>query len=165
MKNIYLINSGKPEYKSNPLDYKHEIMLSNFGLKQSRAIGYALQHKSIDLIVSSDFNVAMATAACIAHGQESSLLTSIQLRDQSQEETQSSFINRVMHYYNGILERDEANIAIVSHTNVIRAVIVNILGISQDLFNRLTIDYGSISIVVKEGDICYLKALNTKVPL
>ena len=168
MKNIYLINSGKPEFQNDSFDSINSFetnTLSNLGLEQSRALGFALREKELDLIVTSDFNDALATAACIAVGQSANLIAAVSLRDQSVHEPSSVFFKRVVSYYKTLLQSNEKNIALVSHTGVIRAIITNILGISEDYCNRLSIDYGSVSVIIKEGEICYLKSLNTKIPL
>ncbi|HOM01768.1 MAG TPA: histidine phosphatase family protein [Acetivibrio sp.] len=69
--------------------------------------------------------------------------------------------DRAMKFVNEIIEKHNGNnILIVSHGGVIKLVILGMLGISLEAYNKFFIANASLSIVVVEKERTYLRTLN-----
>jgi len=64
------------------------------------------------------------------------------------------FVNEIIEKHNG------NNILIVSHGGVIKLIILGMLGIGLEAYNKFFIANASLSIVVIESDRAFLRTLN-----
>ncbi len=72
-------------------------------------------------------------------------------------EVQSRMVSKIM----SLQEKHQGqNVAIFSHNDSIKSVLAFFLGVSLDMFLRIRIDTGSISIIVVSPDCAFVKGIN-----
>ncbi|GAE89041.1 histidine phosphatase family protein [Acetivibrio straminisolvens] len=66
-----------------------------------------------------------------------------------------------MKFVNEIIEKHSGNnILVVSHGGVIKLIILGVLGIGLEAYNKFFIANASLSIIVIDNDRTYLRTLN-----
>lgn len=69
--------------------------------------------------------------------------------------------NRAIKFVNEIIEKHNGeNILIVSHGGVLKLIILGVLGISLEAYNKFFIGNASLSIVVVDNERTYIRTLN-----
>ncbi len=82
MVEILLIRHGETAWNAEKRMQGHlDIGLNAAGLRQAAALGHALRHEQLDVIISSDLQRALQTAQAVAAGREMAVATDAGLRE------------------------------------------------------------------------------------
>ncbi|GJE41160.1 histidine phosphatase family protein [Methylobacterium soli] len=150
------------------------IVLGAAGLKEAAALAERLRDSGATLVLSSPRERALATADAIAGALGQAIAVAQELDEIAFGDwTGRSFAeladDPLWRFWNtsraiarapggesmaeaqgrvlGLLERLKGTCVLVSHCDVIRAVLLKVLGLSLDAYDRLAVDPGSLSLI------------------
>lgn len=170
-----------------------DIPLSNQGIEQAKKLADYLKDKKIDAIYTSDLKRAVQTAEYIAAAKSMKyrLLPSLREVDVGEleglrwhevkkeypdwvekqhvhgypgGETRIEIERRVSNLWDSVVKRHKGDgVVLVTHGGIIKALICQILGISQEDRSNFIVDNASVSTIIVADSGAKLKMLNNTV--
>lgn len=170
-----------------------DIPLSNQGIEQAKKLADYLKDKKIDAIYTSDLKRAVQTAEYIAAAKSMKyrLLPSLRevdvgeleglrwhevkkeypdwvkkqhVHDYPGGETRIEIERRVSNLWDSVVKRHKGDgVVLVTHGGIIKALICQILGISQEDRSNFIVDNASVSTIIVADSGAKLKMLNNTV--
>jgi len=171
MTTIYLIRHAQAEEKPSATQ---RAKLTKKGIKQAEKLSHKLENKNIDVFYTSSYQRSRQTAEIISQPYKTKLVESDKTLPEVdfriQKRLSLASFKELKNFYNQneveqienllkaqkrairfitylFAQHENKNIAVVSHGNVIKSIILGILELKLSRFNKFTISDASVTIL------------------